>query len=133
MVKTPRNGKQQHDKLGNNVFCRGATKSGKLSVHYLHVLLLVDTLYREIRVASGGSEFLPSLHSVSNESSIYIKETAYSHFKPLSSFPISPRASADDRFLSDEAKKTSSCRRYACRLPQQHLCSQTRFELQCER
>ncbi len=133
MVETPRNGKQQYEKLGIMVFCCGATKSGKPSVHYGHILLLVDTLYREIRVASGGSAFLPSLHSVSNESSIYQGDGVFTLPTPSSSIlSISPCASADDRSPSLETKKSFSCPRYACSLPQRQLCSQTRFELECE-
>lgn len=47
VVNGPSYGKPQHEKLGVGVFYGGATNSGKLSVHYVHILLLVDIHYRE--------------------------------------------------------------------------------------
>ena len=41
-VNKPENWRQQHEKLGVIMFHGGATTSGKLRVHYGHMLLLVD-------------------------------------------------------------------------------------------
>ena len=70
----PRNGKQHHEKLGVCVFYGGAIYSGKLSVHYVHVLLLVDTSYQEGKASpacqAGSNPFHPLLHLFSDESRV---------------------------------------------------------------